>query len=195
MDRPILRNSLHLFAPLGKIKSRSMFGGFGIFADDNMFALTVNDTLFIRANPEMEKRFKQKGYKPYVYKKKGFPVVTKYFALPQEYWDHQDKILKIGARALRDVKAAKIKQVSQTPTRLKDLPNLRLATERMLKKAGIHDANQLRETGALNAFKAIKESQANVNIELLWALEGAIKGSHWSVVPIERRNELLERLN
>ena len=43
MDKPILKDSMKLFEPLGKIKSRSMFGGFGLFADDTMFALVVND--------------------------------------------------------------------------------------------------------------------------------------------------------
>ena len=37
MDKPILKDSMKLFEPLGKIKSRSMFGGFGLFADDTMF--------------------------------------------------------------------------------------------------------------------------------------------------------------
>ncbi|MFA0232097.1 TfoX/Sxy family protein, partial [Vibrio sp. 10N.261.45.A7] len=43
MDKPILKDSMKLFESLGKIKSRSMFGGFGLFADDTMFALVVND--------------------------------------------------------------------------------------------------------------------------------------------------------
>ncbi|MEF1186295.1 TfoX/Sxy family protein, partial [Vibrio sinaloensis] len=39
MDKPILKDSMRLFEQLGQIKSRSMFGGFGIFADETMFAL------------------------------------------------------------------------------------------------------------------------------------------------------------
>ncbi|GHZ40209.1 hypothetical protein VCSRO3_2602 [Vibrio cholerae] len=50
MDKPVLKDSMRLFEQLGRVKSRSMFGGFGIFVDETMFALVVNDTLHIRAD-------------------------------------------------------------------------------------------------------------------------------------------------
>lgn len=66
----------------------------------------------------------------------------------------------------------------------------------MLKKAGIKSVEQLEEKGALNAYKAIRDSHsAKVSIELLWALEGAINGTHWSVVPQSRREELENALS
>lgn len=134
MDKPILKDSMKLFEPLGKIKSRSMFGGFGLFADDTMFALVVNDQLHIRADKDTTKQFEQQGFRPYVYKKRGFPVVTKYFALPEGLWQDQEKILQLATTSLGFAKEEKAEQSSAKPTRLKDLPNLRLATERMLKK-------------------------------------------------------------
>ncbi len=196
MIKPVLKDSMKLFATLGKVKSRSMFGGFGIFVDETMFALVVNDHLHIRGDKTSEQRFKQLGFTPYVYKKRGFPVVTKYFALPEEYWQNTDKILEEATEALTIAKQDKEQQAQAKPTRLKDLPNLRLATERMLKKAGIESVDELESQGSLNAFKAIRETQdTNVNVELLWALEGAINGTHWSVVPQSRRDELLNQLN
>ncbi|WP_200853231.1 TfoX/Sxy family protein, partial [Klebsiella pneumoniae] len=80
MDKPVLKDSMRLFEQLGRVKSRSMFGGFGIFVDETMFALVVNDTLHIRADDATIEKYKQQGYEPYVYKKRGFPVVTKYYA-------------------------------------------------------------------------------------------------------------------
>jgi DNA transformation protein len=66
----------------------------------------------------------------------------------------------------------------------------------MLKKAGIESVEQLEEAGAVEAFKAIKQSHtSDVGLELLWALEGAIKGTHWSVIPQSRREELANRLS
>ena len=49
----------------------------------------------------------------------------------------------------------KPKQSDTKPNRLKDLPNLRLATERMLKKAGIESVDDLQRQGSVNSFKAI----------------------------------------
>lgn len=59
---------MRLFENLGRVKSRSMFGGFGIFVDDTMFALVVNDKLHIRADDNCSEKYKQQGLEPYVYK-------------------------------------------------------------------------------------------------------------------------------
>jgi DNA transformation protein len=196
MDKPILKNSLKLFESLGTIKSRSMFGGFGIFADDTMFALVVQNTLHIRSDSITAQKFERQGLKPYVYKKRGFPVVTKYFALPEINWENPSDIIEKASKALKIARNEKQKQAAIKPTRLKDLPNLRLGTERMLKKAGITSVQELQNFGSVEAFKAIKKTHSNdVGIELLWALEGAINGTHWSVIPQERRDELTKHLN
>jgi DNA transformation protein len=194
MDKPILKDSLRLFEQFGKVKSRSMFGGFGIFVDDAMFALVVNNTLHIRSNDSTVEAFKAAGYQPYVYKKRGFPVVTKYYALPEELWGSVDEILDLANHALEQAREEKATQAEEQPSRLKDLPNLRLGTERMLKKAGISSVAELKQAGSVGAYKAIKQSNSTVSLELLWALEGALNGTHWSVVSKERREELLRRL-
>lgn len=196
MDKPILKDSMRLFEQLGRVKSRSMFGGFGIFVDDTMFALVVNDKLHIRADDASTAKFKQQGFEPYVYKKRGFPVVTKYFALPEDCWSDTGRILEDAKAALAVAKAERETQAQAKPDRLKDLPNLRLATERMLKKAGIQSVEELQEKGAVEAYKAVRQSHSSdVGLELLWALEGAIEGKHWSVIPQARRDELLQRLS
>lgn len=196
MDKPILKDSMTLFESLGKIKSRSMFGGFGLFADETMFALVVNDQLHIRADKHTSKEFEQKGFQPYIYKKRGFPVVTKYFSLTDDVSNNPDAILKMAKTSLSYAKEEKAEQSSAKPNRLKDLPNLRLATERMLKKAGIDSVEQLQEAGAAKAYDAIRQTHSStVSLELLWALEGAINGTHWSVIPKQRREELITHLN
>jgi DNA transformation protein len=195
MDKPILKESLRLLSLLGKIYSRSMFGGFGIFIDDTMFALVVQDKLHLRASNETINLFKEQGLEPYVYKKRGFPVITKYFALSEESWNEPDSILLQAVIALNVAKKDKEKQKTAEPSRIKDLPNLRLATERMLKKAGINTVEELRNTGSVNAYKAIQQTHSShVSDELLWSLEGAIKGMHWSVVSKETRCELIKQL-
>ncbi|MGF1684789.1 TfoX/Sxy family DNA transformation protein [Photobacterium minamisatsumaniensis] len=196
MDKPVLKNSLRLFSCFNNVKSRSMFGGFGIFAGETMFALVVNDKLHLRANAENEQDFKQAGLKPYIYKKRGFPVVTKHFAIPDEWWEDTTKILSQAKRSLEAAKEDKETKSKAGPERIKDLPNLRLANERMLKKAGIISVDALFEAGSINAFRALQDThQGTVSIDLLWALEGAISGQHWSVIPQERRSELLSKLS
>ncbi len=196
MNKPVLLNSMRLFEPLGEVKSRSMFGGFGIFVDDIMFALVVNDCLHIRSDEQSKKYFAKQGCQPYVYSKKGFPVVTKYYSLPQNYWDTPDEIFALAENAFLYAKNEKKHQLKATPQRLKDLPNLRLSIERMLKKAGIETVADLMEQGSLHAYSAIVKTSSSTtpSLELLWALEGAINGIHWSVISQERRDELSKQL-
>ena len=195
MDKPVLKNSLELFATFGEVKSRSMFGGVGVFVNGTMFALVVKNALHIRCCEALNLRFTEEGYQPYVYRKRGFPVVTKYFKLPENIWDNTDEILDIANIAIDAARQEKQSSTQVKPARLKDLPNLRLGTERLLKKAGISSIEDLRQAGSLQAFKAIQSlHEDELNIELLWALEGALNGTHWSVVPLERRSELIELL-
>ncbi|QIA64808.1 DNA transformation protein [Vibrio astriarenae] len=196
MDKPILKDSMRLFEQLGTVKSRSMFGGFGIFVNDTMFALVVKNKLHVRKCADLETAISQHELEPYVYEKRGFPVVTKYFQLPDSWVNEPARLLSVATTALKAAVADKVKQETTKPQRLKDLPNLRLATERMLKKAGIETVTQLEEAGAVRAYQAIQESHTTpVSLELLYSLEGAIRGTHWTVIPQPQREDLASQIN
>lgn len=196
MDKPTLKNTLKFFECLGKMKSRSMFGGFGVFCNETMFALVVNDKLHLRAGAANEEELKALEMEPYVYKKRGFPVVTKYYAVPHVWWDQSELLMQHAVKALSIAQEDQQEKKTAAPSRIKDLPNLRLATERMLKKAGIESVEALQRAGAVRAYQALQESHNDsLSLELLWALEGAIEGKHWSVITPQRRNELLKTLH
>ncbi|KLV07086.1 DNA transformation protein [Photobacterium aquae] len=196
MDKPVLKDSLRLFQCFGNIKSRSMFGGYGIFSGETMFALVVNNKLHLRANASNETGFKDAGLEPYIYKKRGFPVVTKHYAIPEEWWQQPEKILEHAKQSLEAAQVDKVTKTTTGPERIKDLPNLRLANERMLKKAGIATIEELKNAGSINAFKALQATHSgSLAIDMLWQLEGAISGRHWTVIPPERRQQLLNDLN
>ncbi|WP_394240743.1 TfoX/Sxy family DNA transformation protein [Vibrio astriarenae] len=196
MDKPILKDSMRLFEQLGTVKSRSMFGGFGIFVNDTMFALVVKNKLHVRKCADLDTAISQHELEPYVYEKRGFPVVTKYFQLPDSWVTEPARLLSVATTAHKAAVADKVKQETTKPQRLKDLPNLRLATERMLKKAGIETVTQLEEAGAVRAYQAIQESHtAPVSLELLYSLEGAIRGTHWTVIPQPQREDLASQIN
>lgn len=196
MDKSFLQQSSSIFSSFGVIKTRSMFGGFGIFCNDTMFALIVNDELHLRGTNQNEAEFKKLNMQPYCYTKRGFPVVTKYYAVPASWWTNTDELLKQAKRALNIAQADSQAKKNAEPNRIKDLPNLRLSTERLLKKAGIDSVEELQNKGALCAFLALQATHGkSVSIDLLWSLEGALTNTHWTVIPPQRRNELLAALS
>ncbi|MDP2949464.1 MAG: TfoX/Sxy family protein [Chloroflexota bacterium] len=52
---------MDLLAPLGEVRSRAMFGGYGIFHEDDMFALISGSTLFLRIDDSTRSKFEQAG--------------------------------------------------------------------------------------------------------------------------------------
>ncbi len=54
-----------LLAPIGDISSRSMFGGYGIFAGGDMFALISGSALFFKVDDSNRSVYEEVGSKPY----------------------------------------------------------------------------------------------------------------------------------
>lgn len=75
--------------------------------------------------------------------------------------------------------------------RLRDLQNLGPASEKMLRAAGIHSPSELAALGAVEAFLRVREQDLHPSLNLLYALEGALSGRHWSALPDEVRTRLL----
>ncbi|CAK9884622.1 MAG: Protein Sxy [Candidatus Erwinia impunctatus] len=76
--------------------------------------------------------------------------------------------------------------------RLKDLPNLSMRLELLLRRAGIHSVEMLKNYGAKTCWLKMRASNKNLGINILFALEGAITGRHCSVLPAKVKTELVE---
>jgi DNA transformation protein len=80
----------------------------------------------------------------------------------------------------------------QTKTSLlAGLPNLGPKSQQVMAKAGISSVEQLRQIGSVAAYVRAKRTGANVSLNLLWALEGALSGLHWQEVARDHRTSLL----
>jgi hypothetical protein len=74
-----------------------------------------------------------------------------------------------------------------------DLPNFGPKSQLMLEQAGIKTIAQLRKLGAVRAYVQVK-AVGKVSLNLLWAMEGALTGTHWQVVAKHERLRLLLEL-
>ena len=59
---------------------------------------------------------------------------------------------------------------------LSDLPNIGRVLENLLHGAGIDSAEQLRKTGAKEAFLRIRHTDPTACVHMLYGLEGAVRG-------------------
>lgn len=79
-----------LFAPLGGVSIRRMFGGLGVFRQGLMFALVADDVLHFKTDEETLPRFATEGCGPFVFGSKRGPVEMSYWRAPERLYDEPD---------------------------------------------------------------------------------------------------------
>lgn len=103
----LLEHCLELLAPLGGVRSRRMFGGYGVYADDLFFALIAFDRLYLKASPETRPQFEAAGCEPFVYDAKGKAVSVGYWTAPPEAMESPALMLPWARLALQAALAAR----------------------------------------------------------------------------------------
>ena len=99
---PEFSEHLHdLFGPLGPIRTRGMFGGAGVFLDDAMFALVVDDVLYMKADPELARAYADAGSEPFRYATRdGARTLAGFMRLPDAALDDPEEALAWARRSL-----------------------------------------------------------------------------------------------
>jgi DNA transformation protein and related proteins len=97
---PFVDHVLDLLAPLGPVRARAMFGGYGLYADDRMLGLVAADRLYLKADERTRATFEAAGCQPFTYEGRGKPVVMQYFEPPEETLDDAEAILSWARMAL-----------------------------------------------------------------------------------------------
>lgn len=80
---------LEMMALLAPVSAKRMFGGYGIYKNGVMFALIVNDVLYLKANPNTKSLFIEKRLEPFSYQKQGKTHTIAYYQCPEEAFDDE----------------------------------------------------------------------------------------------------------
>ncbi|WP_273725117.1 TfoX/Sxy family protein [Brucella gallinifaecis] len=93
MDDETLRE---LFAGLGSISIRRMFGGKSIYHQGLIIGLVVQDELLLKADIHTANMFIDAGSRQWSYdsRKTGKPVAMPYWSVPEESFDDPDLMTK-----------------------------------------------------------------------------------------------------
>lgn len=89
-SREFVEFVLEQMAPLGRVRARAMFGGFGIYRDEHIFAIIVDDRLYFKTDAATRAEFQAKGLGPFTYIMRGKPVTMPYFEAPPEVFEEPD---------------------------------------------------------------------------------------------------------
>ncbi len=78
---------MELLAPLGAIRVRRMFGGWGLYADGLFIALIAFDRLYLKADAQSRERYAAAGCEPFRYDAGGKQQSLNYWTAPADALD------------------------------------------------------------------------------------------------------------
>lgn len=185
-----IRESQEYLSTLGQIGCRPLFGGYSLFVDGVIFAMVSDGDLYLRACEQCTDYFTKKSASTLQYFKRGLPIQLNYYRVDDELWQNTERLVQLSACALRSARRERAQRKSLS--RLKDLPNITLNIEIMLREAGINDSETLKSFGAKRSWLKLKHIKKVVGVKVLLALAGAIRGVHAAVLPSEVRQELVD---
>ena len=92
---------------IGGLRVRAMFGGYGVYRDDCIFAIIIDDRLYFKVDPTTRREFEAKGLSPFTYVARGKSVTMQYFEAPPEVFEEPETMRSwvqkaYGAAAHRD---------------------------------------------------------------------------------------------
>ena len=97
----VVRYALELFAPLGALRVKAMFGGWGFYCDDLFFAIVANDLLYLKADAQSAATFEVVGGNPFrLVRKDGRVDTMNYWTVPEEAMESAQEMLPWARAAL-----------------------------------------------------------------------------------------------
>ncbi|USD35568.1 MULTISPECIES: TfoX/Sxy family DNA transformation protein [Vibrio] len=178
--------AIHASINLPNLVARPMFGGITFFSDNIPFAMYQEGDFYIRSSESRKSEHITAGRKPFVQEKrhaaKVLEVKTRYYRLSSQELVDTILLNKLAHQAYTESKQDKLEQTEVPVVRIKDLPNMQLTTERLLKGVGITTPEQMRQEGAEAIIQKLQEAQRYVSEDLIHKLQGAITGKHYLVV-------------
>jgi len=94
-----------LFAGMGRIEVKRMFGGAGGYAGGVMFLLIADDTIYLKADEPLRAELEAEGFGPFLWApqsgpRKGEQTPLGYWQLPDSALDDPDEAVSWGRKAL-----------------------------------------------------------------------------------------------
>lgn len=100
------------FELFGPVTVRKMFGGYGLYHDGTMFAIVVDDTLYLKSDAESAADFERVGLGQFAYERNGRIIKMSFYLAPDEIIDDREQAARWARRAfaaaLRALAAKKI---------------------------------------------------------------------------------------
>ena len=88
-----LQYALDIFSPLGKLHTKTLFGGNAILKNNITFAMVFDGSIYLKTNKDTVKKYLDLNSKPLSYKKNNKTINLRYYEIPVEIIDDEDQLI------------------------------------------------------------------------------------------------------
>jgi DNA transformation protein len=119
---------MELLAPAGRVASKRMFGGHGIYLDGLFMAIIVDDELYLKADEATKAAFDAESCAPFFYSKDGKSMTMGYRRAPGDAMDAPHMMLPwarlalqaaVRAQAAKEARVKKITRITRATPKKK----------------------------------------------------------------------------
>ena len=93
MSAEFIAHLKDLFATFARIDVRPMFGGYGLYRDGTIFAIAIDDAVYLKVDDETRAAFEAAGSGPFIYTGSAKPITMSYWSAPAEAVDSPQDML------------------------------------------------------------------------------------------------------
>ncbi|MBI1243727.1 MAG: hypothetical protein GC202_01880 [Alphaproteobacteria bacterium] len=187
-----VRHCVDLLRGAGAVEPRRMFGSWGIFYRERMFALVSDEILYLKVDDVNRAAFEREGLPPFTYTHKdGRAVDLPYRQAPPDAMEDPLEMRPWAQGAIDAALRAPAPKPKRRAARVAGALNLGPKSEAWLAEVGIHTQNDLRRSGAARAYALVKRrNPRGASRNLLHALHGAIAGVRWDRIDAGTKKRL-----
>jgi len=123
---------LEQLAPLRGVASKSFFGGVGLVSGETQFAMVMGSVLYFVVDESTRPIYERMGSSCFAYDTKKRRVeVKKYFAVPAELIEDQDRLVALARDSIRVAHSLKKPPTNRISKRVKKSKQAETSTQRM----------------------------------------------------------------
>lgn len=185
-----------IFEPvIGAIRLKTYFSYYAVFKDGLMIALYQNGATYLRiAKKDIEHIRQHLGTYILCDEKIGIQS-RKFHYMPHSLLLDTTKFKSLLFNITEELKLEKKKLHQKRATQIRNLPNMNLKLERMLKKVGITSIQDFTEEGYMATFIKLILQGFDVSEDLLFKLNGALNHQYIYTFTDQQKRELMQEAN
>lgn len=181
-----------LFNPIvGDVVYQSYFSYLGVFKDNIMFALYKDQKLYFRNSHQYAEEIKKTiplRFLSHVGAGKNSKV---FYYVPADIVENLSQYSHWITSSIQEFRDSKAKAELSNKNKIRYLPNMNIALERLLNKVGIRTVEDFKRIGELSAFVKLVQYGSFASETLLFKLYGAVRQKYIYTLSEQEKKALL----